>query len=104
MTTPAQPRPVPDRLRDVDSETLALADALRSHSHGPVGLRQAIRDFVRARKAQGSKPEQVVIAVKAAVRAASPARGAAGSPEELAAEQLMNRSVEWCITEYFRIE
>ena len=49
------------------------------------------------------KPEAVVIALKAIVRAAAP-RAIDGALAGFHPDEFMSRCVAWCIEEYFRLE
>lgn len=106
-TTPTQPVPATPPLTPCASgpEMRALVDALKSRRRADEDLRLAVCSFVRACKDEGLKPEQVVVSLKAVVRdATSKPRPEVGSPDERQAEQLMERSVAWCIKEYFRAD
>jgi len=81
------------RLRDV------LARAVRDPEVQETELRGAVGGFVRALKAHGRPPEQVLVAVKGHVSRAIEPR-----PAGDAERALMARSVEWCIAEYYRVD
>ena len=109
MTTPTNPMPalsgrVP--LADMTAEALAvsLAGASLKSDASKSALRDAVCEFVGARKTQGLKPEQVVVELKTIVRAATPRRPDVGSPEERESAMVMQQSLEWCIAEYYRTD
>ena len=107
-STPTHPHPPFADSPSADADESALARALRLHNQhlasaqqATAELRQALRTFVRARRSQGAKPEHVLIEVKRAVRSTT-TQELAGSPEQLANQRLLSRTVEWSIEEYFR--
>jgi hypothetical protein len=76
-----------------------LARAVRDPEVQDTELRGAVRGFVRALKAHGRPPEQVLVALKGHVTRAIEPR-----PTGDAERALMARSVEWCIAEYYRVD
>jgi hypothetical protein len=86
-----------------DGAALALANALKRPGQSDAAIHEAVCVFVRGRRAEAVKPEAVLIALKAIVRAASP-RPVDNSLAGFHADEFVSRCVTWCIEEYFRLE
>ena len=93
----------PDPPRDPLAERLraAIAGAFQARGDSDITeeLRDAVCDYVRARRAAGVRAEEVVIAVKRIIDLAEfrPVR-------TLERRALTERVVTWCISEYYRAD
>ena len=87
---PGLPRPEPrvgEHLRQLAAGESIDADAIR----------ETVCGYVRALRAVGARPEQMIVAVKAEL-ANSGLYAARNQAAPVSAEQI----VRWCITEYYR--